>query len=797
MDAYNKYIRLRSFGGGKNFFVSFRLQVSTDIEYKNSNPKFRQVLKIPFVFPSMCERLKLQLKDWDQGKKNDFIGTAYLHLSAISGQGGLGEGFLPQFGPCYINFYGSPREYQKTTDKYEHLNQGIGEGVAYRGRLLVELRTVPTHGTARPTRHAMAKQDEINVEPFKKCSKFTLFACFHEATMIAVTDGSVEFEISMGNKGTRFDESVAPSNTTPCKPVYDHSHYHYLPWGGEKPCVWIECSWEDISFRIEPLNILTNMWKKLEVDLEELQKGEKKMQSVLEVFSEACGLELIRFQNETLKLKTQSQRNSLDKELQNLRKTELESLMTEAKILSKKPENELNMESVTEEIKNYIKRIRSMAIEPQLSMPDIILWMISDKKRVAYCRIPAHHVLFSENEAACGKFCGKTIEFRLKYPGRDAEETYHEIPALVRLELWLGLATQQQHWINRESGEFNVYAETYENDMRKESAWSPSTSRTWPHYSDVSGSLELPKDSFTEPEGWKFSGDWRNSKGDLTTIRQLEENLTEFLDEVYEHEARNFPGRDWTPDNPRYVDSHGEETTLTPDPPTGWIKTTDWSVDLNCAVDDEGWQYSKHRSYYEYGPEEKAFDMSRRRRLIRPRRRDLKASVKQVHDDPKPTDGWEYARSFHDSFHPDERRSDCLRRRRWLHKIVPETAKKGGSIKFPVFKLGKESALCVIPRMLVTYQRAIKCQLWVSIYQARGLIAQDDSGMNDPYVRVTFSYQSQVTETLTQTLCPTWDQTLIFKEIDIFDDPRTLKGNPPSVVMEVFDYDKVCKFCFA
>ena len=70
-------------------------------------------------------------------------------------------------------------------------------------------------------------------------------------------------KLLLGNKGTKFDESVAPSNTTPCKPVYDHSHYYYLPWGGEKPCVWIECSWEDISFRIEALNILTNMRKKL------------------------------------------------------------------------------------------------------------------------------------------------------------------------------------------------------------------------------------------------------------------------------------------------------------------------------------------------------------------------------------------------------------------------------------------------------------------------------------------------------------------------------------------------------
>lgn len=39
----------------------------------------------------------------DQGKTNDFIGTAYLHLSAISGQGDLGEGKQHSF--LFLSFF--------------------------------------------------------------------------------------------------------------------------------------------------------------------------------------------------------------------------------------------------------------------------------------------------------------------------------------------------------------------------------------------------------------------------------------------------------------------------------------------------------------------------------------------------------------------------------------------------------------------------------------------------------------------------------------------------------------------
>ena len=52
--------------------------------------------------------------------------------------------------------------------------------------------------------------------------------------------------------------------------------------------------------------------------------------------------------------------------------------------------------------------------QPQNCMPDVVIWMISGDKRVAYHRIPAYDVLFSANEDARGKACGKTIELMLK-----------------------------------------------------------------------------------------------------------------------------------------------------------------------------------------------------------------------------------------------------------------------------------------------------------------------------------------------------------------------------------------------
>lgn len=54
--------------------------------------------------------------------------------------------------------------------------------------------------------------------------------------------------------------------------------------------------------------------------------------------------------------------------------------------------------------------------QPQHSIPDVFVWMMSNHKRIAYARVPSKDLLFSIVEEERGKDCAKVKTLFLKVP---------------------------------------------------------------------------------------------------------------------------------------------------------------------------------------------------------------------------------------------------------------------------------------------------------------------------------------------------------------------------------------------
>ncbi|XP_061731426.1 fer-1-like protein 4 isoform X1 [Nerophis ophidion] len=82
-------------------------------------------------------------------------------------------------------------------------------------------------------------------------------------------------------------------------------------------------------------------------------------------------------------------------------------------------------------------------------------------------------------------------------------------------------------------------------------------------------------------------------------------------------------------------------------------------------------------------------------------------------------------------------------------------------------------------------------QLRCHMYQARGLLAADDDGLSDPFAKVVFSTQCQLTKVSPDTLSPAWSECLLFERVLLEGTMEDLQQDPPLVVIHVFDYDAV------
>ncbi|XP_076829501.1 dysferlin isoform X11 [Brachyhypopomus gauderio] len=788
---------------------------------KNANPQWNQSLMLPVRFPSMCEKMRIRILDWDRASHNDLIGTTHLCMSKISAPGGQMEddlpprklpstiddtlGFLPTFGPCYVNMYGSPREFSTFSDPYEALNLGKGEGVAYRGRVLLEL-TTQLCDRAEQKVEDIHSDDLLQVEKFMRKRKYSLFAAFYSATLLQDVDDAVQFEVSIGNYGNRFDCSCLPlpSTTQYSRAVFDGCHYYYLPWGNVKPVVVLSSEWEEIGPRTEALNMLLGIVERLESNLKlvqlELQAGgdqdrlEERVVQLLEDVIADCSEELPRLDDWACS-------TPLDRARRRAREVNMRQIQQAALTLKHGQETELSF--VMEQAEDWALRLSSLAEEPQNSIPDIVIWMLQGDRRVAYHRIPAHEVLFSQGY--CGKHCGQLQTLFMKYP-QDGGNS--KIPAQVRVKMWFGLAADVKHFNQFSEGKLSVFAETYENQTKLAlvGSWG-TTGLTYPKFSDVTGRVKLPKESFKPSPGWSWAGDWFVSP-EKTLLYDVDAGHMSFVDEVFENQMR-LPGGQWIGMTEGYTDVNGEKAVPRDDIecPPGWVwEDVEWSEDLKRAVDDQGWEYGitipPDRRPKSWAPAEKMYHTNRRRRWIRLRRRDLqKMEALRKRPEEWEREGWEYASLFGWRFRLQQRKTDTYRRRRWRCRMEP-LEKSGPAAIFALEcslssvtddKNDDKSVTTTFgvnrPTISCYFDSATRYHLRCYLYQARDLLAMDKDSFSDPYAIVSFLHQSQKTVTVKNTLNPTWDQTLIFYEVEICGDPIVTEKSPPNVVVELYDQD--------
>uniref|UniRef100_A0A7N8YDM2 Dysferlin, limb girdle muscular dystrophy 2B (autosomal recessive) n=1 Tax=Mastacembelus armatus TaxID=205130 RepID=A0A7N8YDM2_9TELE len=785
--------------------------IYTKILEKNANPQWNQSLTMPIRFPSMCEKMRIRILDWDRASHNDVIGTTYLCMSKISAPGGEIDvddtlGFLPTFGPCYVNLYGSPREFTAFNDPHEALNLGKGEGVAYRGRVLLELTTKLVDKPEQKTEE-IPSDDLLIVEKFLRKRKFSVFVAFYSATLLQDVDDAIQFEVSIGNYGNKFDYTCLPlaSTTQFSRAVFDGCHYYYLPWGNVKPVVVLSSEWEDIQPRIEALNMLLAIIDRLEANLMRVQLEVKSGSDLEEVELRVVELldQVITDCSEELPSLDQWQcATPLDRSLKHIRTLHLQQIVAAALALKHGPATELS--TVLEQAEDWASRLRTMAEEPQNSLPDIVIWMMQGDRRVAYHRIPAHTVIFSLQH--CGKHCGQLQTVFLKYPQGSGGEA--KLPGQLRVKVWFGLSADVKHFNQYAEGKLSVFAETYENQTRLAlmGSWG-TTGLTYPKFSDVTGRVKLAKDSFKPSPGWTWAGDWYISP-EKTLLFDVDAGHMTFTEEVFENQMR-LPGGQWIGMTEGYTDVNGEKAVPKDEVecPPGWVwEEVEWSEDLNRAVDDQGWEYGitipPDRRPKSWVPSEKMYHTNRRRRWIRMRRRDQQKmdALRKQRPDEADREGWEYASLFGWKFHLKPRKTDSFRRRRWRCRMEP-LEKTGPAAIFALEcslssmedKNDDKSVTTTFgvnrPTISCFFDRGTRYHLRCYLYQARDMLPMDKDSFSDPYAIVSFLHQSQRTVTVRNTLNPTWDQTLIFYELEIFGDPETTKTSPPSVMVELYDQD--------
>ncbi|XP_075818961.1 fer-1-like protein 4 [Microtus pennsylvanicus] len=497
-------------------------QGETSVRGEEAAPEWNEQLSFMELFPPLTRGLRLQLRD-DAPLLDVALATHVLDLRQISNSG-RAAGFKPTFGPAWVPLYGSLPS-GRLRDGLQSLNEGIGEGIWFRGRLLVAVSMEVLEGRVEPKspqttkgsrlsrlagkkKKKKTKQDqtpaavlqpvdagasgdapeipsamEVEVEELlplpenalAPCEDFLLFAVVFEATMIdpSLAKQPISLEISIGHAGRREEQLGQRSRTvetqdstleaqpllgsedrgsgqeeeellgTPAQwpePVDGNGPYLCLPLRHRKPCLHVWSRWEDYTWRLHCSNSVRKVAERLDQGLWEAEKMQRRSRLGACTRLKQTLEELVAGSRQFClgaERRTMTRPNALDRCRGKLLSHSL-NLMAKQGLQLLRGLRQSNMQRKLTLAKKLLAKLHFLTQEPQPPLPDVLVWMFSGQRHVAYARIPAQDVLFSVVEEERGRDCGKIQSLLLTAPGAAPGE----VCAKLELFLWLGLAKQ-------------------------------------------------------------------------------------------------------------------------------------------------------------------------------------------------------------------------------------------------------------------------------------------------------------------------------------------------------------------
>ncbi|KAK6731499.1 hypothetical protein RB195_007764 [Necator americanus] len=739
---------------------------------------FHQEIFIPMLWPTVISKINFQLFV-SKGRRKRCIGQASILTRSMYEPGR--EGFMPTFGPSFLNFFGFEKQMRlKWRKEKEKSMIQEGEGSKYLARLLVSIDCVEYIGESIQ-KTFIDHSSLVHSRNFEKMQLYNVYCSFFACNLInpLFASDEISFLVSMGEQGSTGAElSRNRSSVLGVMPDHDDKKYFSMPWGNHKPMADVPGLWEQVDGRIERSNAI----KKVAIMLDKLltmakRLGDGKSDQVASLAMEALEhmqCMLSRLQDQTV---SNSILNELDNSWQRTRQIRIEKILKE--IDGFKFDETHLFDEMGEKVIRFLERMKDyvlrIAEDCQISTPYIIIKMLAKGKVVGYSKVAAQEVYFSENDALCGEWCGQIRSIPMKWANIvDRKSRQEDFPAVIHVKMWFGRRGSEWSWKEAiRPAEVKAYFEifSYQKKGKLKSAWKETT-----QYTNEKGTEDLTEYTSTNPFGWNYMGNWvvRNTHDMWVCSSDGRETCDDKVFEVQEWRVNK-----WEPS--KFTDYFGgeiEKKTMH-NPGEGWRYEGKWVPDTHQNYGDKnGWVYAISDVFWgETGTVDKEWrpDHKFRRRCIKRTRKAINFENQNFgnYEESLGDTKWEYSNGENKPYHYQEFSGDCIRRRRFVMEVQRQTD----------IPKEQQHEMYFVPRLYEVHEVTTTWQLRCYFLWAKDLLPVAKNTAR-AFVRVTFLTRALQSLVVENSQNPVWNETLIFEKVLIPGGKRQISWNPPTVWVE-------------